>query len=61
EIHYPIAPSNQRALAGIFGSLSFPISEKIHKTIISLPISIIHNEKDVLKVSEEINKFLIDL
>ena len=61
EIHYPIAPSNQRALAGSFGSLSFPISEKIHKTIISLPISVIHNEKDVLKVSEEINKFLINL
>ena len=37
-IHYPIPPHRQRALAD-FSHLKLPLTEQIHKRIISLPIS----------------------
>lgn len=57
EIHYPIAPHNQQALQGFFKKQKFPISEKIHNTTVSLPISFFHSEKDIYKIIETINKF----
>ncbi|AKD04458.1 DegT/DnrJ/EryC1/StrS family aminotransferase [Pontibacter korlensis] len=56
EIHYPIPPHQQKGLAGVFEN-NYPISEEIHATTLSLPISFIHTEDDVAKVSEAINKF----
>jgi dTDP-4-amino-4,6-dideoxygalactose transaminase len=57
EIHYPVAPHRQLAMRGILDSSQFPISEEIHATILSLPISFFHTEDDVLKVVEIMNKF----
>lgn len=57
EIHYPVPPNNQRALP-ILQQMKCPISEMIHSTIISLPISSIHTESEVQKVIEEINRFV---
>ena len=59
EIHYPVAPHKQSALKKIktLANTSFPISEKIHETTLSLPISFGTTKKDVLKVCEIINKF----
>ena len=37
-IHYPIAPHQQKAFEG-WNNLSFPITEKIHNEVLSLPIS----------------------
>ena len=37
-IHYPIPPHNQKALSA-WNHLSFPISQKIHDEVLSLPIS----------------------
>ena len=37
-IHYPIPPHQQKALES-WNNLSFPITEKIHKEVLSLPIS----------------------
>ncbi|HMI08724.1 MAG TPA: DegT/DnrJ/EryC1/StrS family aminotransferase [Flavobacterium sp.] len=37
-IHYPIAPHQQKALKS-WNQLSFPITEKIHREVLSLPIS----------------------
>ena len=56
EIHYPIAPNKQVAMKGIIDG-SFPISEEIHSTTLSLPISFSHSENDILKISECINRF----
>ncbi|GBD03796.1 dTDP-3-amino-3,6-dideoxy-alpha-D-galactopyranose transaminase [bacterium HR19] len=53
-IHYPIPPHKQKALKGIING-EFPISEEIHNTTISLPISFFHSEKDILKVCEVMN------
>ena len=35
----------------------FPISEEIHKTILSLPISSMHNEDQIYQVCESLNNF----
>jgi len=56
EIHYPIAPHRQEALKNIVDG-SYPISELIHDTTLSLPISFGHSEDDIYKVVETMNKF----
>lgn len=56
DIHYPIPPNKQKAMEGfIIGE--YPISEEIHRTTLSLPISFGHTEDDIYKVVETINKF----
>jgi len=57
EIHYPIAPHKQEAMKGVFGKEIYPISEEIHQTTLSLPISYFHTEKDIIKVIDVMNKF----
>ena len=57
EIHYPIPPHRQEAMRGICDGLRFPISEEIHQTILSLPISYFHTENDVMQVIETMNRF----
>lgn len=56
EIHYPVPPHKQDALS-FLSHLSLPISEEIHRTTLSLPISSCHTNEDVLKVIEVLNKF----
>ena len=55
--HYPIAPHLQKSLKKKFNK-KYPISEEIHKTVISLPISYFHNENTVKYVCKIINKFV---
>ena len=56
EIHYPIPPHKQKAMLGYLEG-SYPISEEIHSTILSLPISFCHSESEIRKVVEVINQF----
>ena len=56
EVHYPIAPHHQKAMINRLKG-DFPISEKIHETTLSLPISFFHTEEDILYVVEVLNKF----
>lgn len=55
-IHYPIPPHKQAAYAE-WGHLSFPISEKIHSEIVSLPISPVMDMEDVQRVVEVVNEY----
>jgi dTDP-4-amino-4,6-dideoxygalactose transaminase len=57
EIHYPIPPHKQKATEKYFSGEDYPISEEIHNTTLSLPISFFHTEKDIQKVIEIMNKF----
>jgi dTDP-4-amino-4,6-dideoxygalactose transaminase len=57
EIHYPVSPNNQVALKDMFKDQQFPISEEIHNTTLSLPISFFHSENDVNRVVEVMNSF----
>lgn len=55
-IHYPIPPHKQEAYKE-WEQLSFPISEKIHQEVLSLPISSVMNEEDITTIIKAINKF----
>jgi dTDP-4-amino-4,6-dideoxygalactose transaminase len=57
DIHYPIPPHKQVAMKGIFSEDHFPLSDLIHSTTLSLPISFCHTEEDILKVVDVLNKF----
>lgn len=57
EIHYPVPPHKQKALAAFYAGKSFPVSEEIHKTTLSLPISFGHTADDVARVAEVLNRF----
>jgi dTDP-4-amino-4,6-dideoxygalactose transaminase len=56
EIHYPIPPHQQKAMQGILKN-NYSISEEIHRTTLSLPISYFHTEDDIYKTVEIINNF----
>lgn len=55
-IHYPIAPHKQQAYAE-WNDLSYPISEKIHSEILSLPISPVMTQSEIQKVVQVINNW----
>jgi dTDP-4-amino-4,6-dideoxygalactose transaminase len=57
EIHYPVSPNKQKGFQNIFGNISCPISEEIHATTLSLPISYFHSPEDIYRVVEVMNKF----
>jgi dTDP-4-amino-4,6-dideoxygalactose transaminase len=55
-IHYPVAPHQQKALSHL-NHLSFPITEKIHNEVISLPMSPIMTEEEVNHVITILNLY----
>lgn len=55
-IHYPIPPHKQKAYSE-WNNLSFPVTEEIHKTILSLPISPVLEDFEIEKITEVINKY----
>lgn len=55
-IHYPIPPHKQRAYRG-WNALSFPITELIHKEVISLPLSQVMSAEEVNEVIDSLNDF----
>lgn len=55
-IHYPIPPHQQKALIGM-NNLSFPITEKIHKEVLSLPISPVMTVDEVDYVIKILNNY----
>lgn len=55
-IHYPIAPHKQKALY-VYNDLVLPITEEIHNTIISIPISPVMLDEEVNKVINVINLY----
>jgi dTDP-4-amino-4,6-dideoxygalactose transaminase len=58
EIHYPVPPHMQKAMK-FMNSLKFPVSEEIHRTTLSLPISTFHSENDIKQVVRVLNDFSI--
>jgi len=55
-VHYPIAPHQQKAFAE-WNQLSFPITEKIHREILSLPISPVMTVDEVGFVISILNQY----
>ncbi|OUT10476.1 aminotransferase [Campylobacter concisus] len=56
EIHYPLPPHRQKSMQGIIEG-RYPISEEIHNTTLSLPISYFHKEEDILKICDIMNRW----
>lgn len=56
NIHYPTAPHKQECYSE-YAHLSLPITEKIHKEVMSLPISPVMTDEEVKKVVEVVNAF----
>ena len=55
-IHYPIPPHKQKALQE-YSKLKLPITDSIHKEILSLPISPIQTIADTQKIISILNQF----
>ncbi|MES2574140.1 MAG: DegT/DnrJ/EryC1/StrS family aminotransferase [Bacteroidota bacterium] len=55
-IHYPIPPHKQKAFSN-WNNLSFPITEKIHNEILSLPISPVMTVDEVDFIVSILNKY----
>ena len=55
-IHYPIPPHKQKAFAA-WNTRSFPITEKIHQEVLSLPISPVMTLEEVDFVVQKLNEY----
>jgi dTDP-4-amino-4,6-dideoxygalactose transaminase len=55
-IHYPIAPHQQKALLE-YSDLHFPVTEKIQKQLVSIPISPVLSDKDVNFIISVLNSY----
>ena len=55
-IHYPLPPHKQKAYQE-FNTQSYPITEKIHREVLSLPISQVIAKNDVEAIVNIINKY----
>lgn len=59
EIHYPIPPHKQDAMMGVING-EYPISEILHQTELSMPISIGHSAIEITRVCEIVKRFESD-
>jgi dTDP-4-amino-4,6-dideoxygalactose transaminase len=64
EIHYPIAPCDQRSIQHwaaknrvVLNPNDFALSRQIHTTELSLPCSTIHSDEEILYIIEKMNAF----
>lgn len=55
-IHYPVPPHKQNAFPD-WNNLSFPITEKIHNEVLSLPMSPVLTETEVDYIIEILNQY----
>lgn len=57
EIHYPVAPHLQKGYSHLFENQEYIISEEIHNTTLSLPISYATTKEEVKNIIDKINTF----
>jgi dTDP-4-amino-4,6-dideoxygalactose transaminase len=56
-IHYPVPPHRQGAYQE-FSHLELPISERIHKEVLSIPMSPVMTDGDAVYVAKALNSFM---
>ena len=59
-IHYPIPPHRQEAFSE-WASVRLPITERIHREILSLPIHPLMTDAQVQRIAKALNEFNIEL
>ena len=57
DVHYPIPPHHQRAYSS-YTHLSFPISEQLHREVLSLPLNPTLTNEQIGYIIEMINQFV---
>jgi dTDP-4-amino-4,6-dideoxygalactose transaminase len=55
SIHYPIAPHHQQAYAQSLGHLKLPLTEALHREVVSLPVSPVMTDEQVGYVVAVVN------
>lgn len=55
-IHYPVPPHQQKALAP-FNHLHFPITETMHQTVLSLPLSPLLTDEQITIIVDLLNRY----
>lgn len=55
-VHYPIPPHRQKALSE-FADLDFPITEKIHEEVVSIPLNPMLSNTEVDKIIDVLNTY----
>jgi len=55
-IHYPIPPNKQVAYKN-WNDLSYPITERIHKEVLSLPISPVQSIEETMQIVRVLNEY----
>ncbi len=56
DVHYPVPPHQQRAYASL-NTLSFPISEQVHREVLSLPLNPAVKLTEIEQICVAINAF----
>jgi dTDP-4-amino-4,6-dideoxygalactose transaminase len=59
SIHYPIAPHHQQAYAKELGHLQLPLTEALHREVVSLPVSPVMTDEQVGVAIKTINQLMI--
>lgn len=55
-VHYPTPPHHQKALSK-FQHLSFPITERIHETVVSIPMSPVLSDAEISEIVNVLNQY----
>ena len=55
-VHYPVPPHKQKAYRE-WNDLTYPISERIHREILSLPMSPVMEKEEIQRVIEVLNEY----
>jgi dTDP-4-amino-4,6-dideoxygalactose transaminase len=55
-IYYPVPVHKQKSIQGIAGDLTLPVTEKMAKEVLSLPVHPLLSEEDLEKIVTEVNK-----
>jgi dTDP-4-amino-4,6-dideoxygalactose transaminase len=55
-IHYPVPPHKQKAYPS-FNSLVLPVTEQIHREVLSLPVSPVMSDSEVKQVVDAVNSW----
>ena len=57
-VHYPVPPHQQKAYSE-WNDRTYPISERIHREILSLPMSPVMEKEEIQRVIEVLNEYIL--
>ncbi len=56
EVHYPVPPHQQRAYATTLGHRSYPVAERLHQEVVSLPLNPVLTDAEADYIVTTINE-----